>query len=654
MPPTAPEPAPDSITVAAQDLAAVNLGPAAGLIDVDATQLGLGRVTPASGAEELEPTVQVFASSGPSPATAATSIESAPTEGGRVLHTEALVVREGDLIAQRYRVTGILGRGGFGAVYSAEHTGTQQKVALKMLLSSGAGASDSETRRFYREAQVTANLKHPNTVRVFDVGETPAGALFIAMELLHGPTLESLLNSRFNAGQVLEESETIVIANGILRSLQEAHGQQLVHRDLKPANIMLADSGDDEPVVKVLDFGIARRKDSSLTEAGTALGTPIYMSPEQCTGSDIDGRSDLYSLGIILYRCVAGEPPFADPNPLTLMFQHVAGEVPDLRAKARTAVSDAFVDAVKRALSKAPADRFATARDMRQALDLARYSGADGVISSQLAKGIVFFEGDNAADVDAFTVNEPVATATGRGSLPKPADSQPSLAAAVVTEQVVSRPDTAVAPQQRGRPWPLVAGVAAALALTALLTSRLTGTSVAPAAAAATATTVAASETPKAPPQPVALAVPTPLPPAATPTPAPASLPVAAAPDDTALRAQVVAQLGELNPAMQACYERALVGEPGQQGKIKLHFSLGLGGAVADVRPEGANAELARCMTDKLVSFQGFAKVPVPMVFAQTYEFTRSNGPAAPAKASRAKQPTHKAAGTDSNRLIPD
>ncbi len=286
----------------------------------------------------------------------------------RKLDVDATQVREGDVVDGRYRVTGVLGRGGFGAVYSAEHTGTQQKIALKMMLP-GSGADDAEVRRFYREAQVTANLKHQNTVRVFDVGQTKEGALYIAMELLHGPTLEKVLKDRSNEGSVMTELETVKMSIPILKALQEAHGQKLVHRDLKPANIMLADSGDDEPIVKVLDFGIARAQDSSLTGAGTALGTPAYMSPEQCQGGELDGRSDLYSLAVIMYRCVCGQPPFNDRNPLTIMFNHAQAAVPSIPDNAKTPVSEGFVHLVNRALAKSRDERFSSARDMRAALE---------------------------------------------------------------------------------------------------------------------------------------------------------------------------------------------------------------------------------------------------------------------------------------------
>ncbi len=287
---------------------------------------------------------------------------------------EAARCQPGDRVAGKYRVTRKLGQGGFGAVYEAEHTGGLGKVALKMLAM--ADQEQDDIRRFYREAQVTAQLRHANTVRVFDVGQAESGALFIAMELLNGKSLEDELKDLMRNGQVMGCPEAIAMAIDVLKSLSEAHSNGLVHRDLKPANLMLTEV-DGDRVVKVLDFGIAHVQGSSLTGTGRALGTPAYMSPEQCTGQALDARSDLYALGVILYRCVAGKTPFADPNPLTIMFAHASQTPIDVRGVARTPVSDAFAEIVMRALAKQPEHRFAHARDMRQALEAARQAPLD-------------------------------------------------------------------------------------------------------------------------------------------------------------------------------------------------------------------------------------------------------------------------------------
>ena len=280
-------------------------------------------------------------------------------------------LQPGSVVQGRYRVQQRIGRGGFGAVYSATHTGTGQEVALK-LLSVDTGADNLEqVRRFWQEAQITARLRHENTVRVFDVGQSEEGAFYLAMEHLRGQTLQGRLEALAAAGGWMAEAEAIAIGVAICRSLQEAHGKGLVHRDLKPGNVMLLDGEGEEGAhsVKVLDFGIARSAGSSLTGSGTILGTPAYMSPEQCRGDPIDGRSDLYALGALLYRCVAGRPPFVDPNPLTVMFQHAATPPADPRQYATKPLSEAMVAVLLRALAKEPGQRFADARGMREALE---------------------------------------------------------------------------------------------------------------------------------------------------------------------------------------------------------------------------------------------------------------------------------------------
>ncbi len=274
----------------------------------------------------------------------------------------------GQVVAGRYKLGGVLGRGGFGAVYQAHHLSTHQQLAIKFLAIDLESEGDSAIRRFFKEAKVTSQLTHPNTVRVYDFGQSENGALFMAMELLVGPTLERLLRDRTVSGSPLSEAEACDIGIAVLRSLAEAHAKDLVHRDLKPANIMIAAVPDEAPVVKVVDFGIARTRESSLTGAGR-LGTPNYMSPEQCAGRDLDGRSDLYALGAVLFRCITGRAPFRADDPLAIMYSHRHESPPDPRALAPGKVSDAFAEVLLRALAKDPDARFADAKAMRQALE---------------------------------------------------------------------------------------------------------------------------------------------------------------------------------------------------------------------------------------------------------------------------------------------
>ncbi len=282
---------------------------------------------------------------------------------------DALSYTPGDTISGRYRITGTLGKGGFGAVYAAEHVSTLQEIAVKILSLDPTSSDDDVVKRFFKEAQITARLSHPNTVRVFDVGQAEDGPLFLAMEMLRGPTLEQVLKHLSKNGRPMSDKQALDVAIPVLKSMTEAHKAGLVHRDLKPANIMMAQMGGDEPVVKVLDFGCARTQDSSLTAAGTALGTPQYMSPEQCMGEQLDGRSDLYSLGVIMYRCVVGKLPFTDKNPLSLMYMHTHLEPPDPATAGIRRVHPGLAEAIRKTLSKSRDDRYADAKAMRTALE---------------------------------------------------------------------------------------------------------------------------------------------------------------------------------------------------------------------------------------------------------------------------------------------
>ncbi|MSQ82249.1 MAG: serine/threonine protein kinase [Myxococcales bacterium] len=282
---------------------------------------------------------------------------------------------EGTEVNGRYRIDKVIGQGGFGAVYKAKNMATDQDIAIKLLAVSLDSDDSDMIQRFFAEAQVTASLKHPNTIRVFDFGQTEGGALYIAMELLYGRPLNEELRDRVAIGQVFSEEEIIVIGSQVLRSLAEAHTANLVHRDLKPHNIFMHQVEGDDSVIKVLDFGIAKKLGTNMTGTGKAFGTPTYMSPEQAQNRAVDRRSDLYSLGCVFYQLAAGRPPFDGENPLSVLLSHVADAPPDLRQTARTPVSELFVRLVERALSKSAEERFATAMEMRQALEACR--GAD-------------------------------------------------------------------------------------------------------------------------------------------------------------------------------------------------------------------------------------------------------------------------------------
>jgi serine/threonine-protein kinase len=277
--------------------------------------------------------------------------------------------RAGDVIAARYQIEEPIGHGGYGQVFRARHLGTGQDVALKVLIPQG-GDESFTIKRFFLEARVTSGLKHANTIKVFDFGQEDSGLVYLAMELLSGCTLREELRARRKEGRPFTEREAIEIGIAITRSLGEAHAAGLVHRDLKPDNVFLHRVADDEPHVKVLDFGIVKLGDGMHTLSSTTSvpGTPAYMSPEHALNQNVDGRSDLYSLGVILYQMVTLDLPYrAESDPQTL-YMHAYAPVPDPIAHAKTPITERFASTVKIALSKGRDERFRDARAMRDEL----------------------------------------------------------------------------------------------------------------------------------------------------------------------------------------------------------------------------------------------------------------------------------------------
>jgi serine/threonine-protein kinase len=248
----------------------------------------------------------------------------APKPGPRV---DPLV---GKVIDQRYRLVSLIARGGMGKVYKAEQTQLGRTVAIK-LLEIGQGEQDAEFRqRFLLEASTCARLTHPNTVRIFDYGQTWDDILFIAMEYLDGRTLHHVLKTE----PPLAAARVIRILRQVCASLREAHGLGLVHRDLKPGNVVLCQHGDDSDFVRVLDFGLVKqlRSDDELTTHDAVVGSPSYMSPEQIRGDRLDQRSDVYSLGVILYAALVGKAPFSGENAVNVLMAHLHQAPPEIPA----------------------------------------------------------------------------------------------------------------------------------------------------------------------------------------------------------------------------------------------------------------------------------------------------------------------------------
>jgi serine/threonine protein kinase len=235
----------------------------------------------------------------------------------------------GHIIDGRYRIDARLGTGGMGAVYRGTRLLIGDEVAIKILNSDQVSVPQA-AERFRREAQSAARLKHPNAVSVYDFGVSQDGLFYLVMELVVGESVRSLIKER---GPFTPEAAAEVITQ-VCSALDEAHRQSIIHRDIKPDNIMVYPAASGLRV-KVLDFGIAKMRDqpaSNLTQTGSVMGTPHYMSPEQCVGEDLDNRSDIYSLGIVLYEMLAGVVPFNSPTSTAVVIQHVNQAPLPLRA----------------------------------------------------------------------------------------------------------------------------------------------------------------------------------------------------------------------------------------------------------------------------------------------------------------------------------
>ena len=275
----------------------------------------------------------------------------------------------GAIIDGRYRLTEKLGEGGMGTVYKVEHVRMGKVLALKLLRPEVARDKKLK-QRFHQEARLVSKLSHPNTIQVFDFGELEDGSLYIAMEYLSGRDLAWTLRGH----GWLPERKAISIASQVLASLAEAHENNIIHRDIKPANIMLlkGKAGDDR--VKVLDFGIAKltaeEQRKHITGVADFLGTPAYMSPEQAKGEPLDPRSDLYSVGAMLFELLTGRGPFLGPTPLSVITKHMTEEPPRFADVApEKEISLGVEHVVRKALAKRREDRFASAEQMRAALE---------------------------------------------------------------------------------------------------------------------------------------------------------------------------------------------------------------------------------------------------------------------------------------------
>jgi serine/threonine-protein kinase len=266
----------------------------------------------------------------------------------------------GDILANRYKIDKLLGRGGMGAVFRAHDEVLGEDVALKVISSAWAGDERDMIDRFRREASAARKVSSPNVIRIHDLGEAPGGLLYISMEYFPGSTLGDVISKRGS----LDTTEGRDMLRQICDGLHAAHSAGVIHRDLKPQNVLVGERNS----VKIIDFGLAKASFmSGMTATGLIMGTPHYMSPEQIRGKAVDARSDIYALGALTYHAVTGRPPFDGDNAIAIGFAHCT-EPAVAPKQLRPKLSDELNDAIMTALAKEPRDRPQSAEEFRTAL----------------------------------------------------------------------------------------------------------------------------------------------------------------------------------------------------------------------------------------------------------------------------------------------
>jgi serine/threonine-protein kinase len=433
----------------------------------------------------------------------------------------------GRLIAGKYRLDKLIARGGMGAVYIGTHVDLNRPVAIKLLLPN-YNPDEQAFERFRREAYTASSVTHPNIVHIYDFGVLPEGEAYIIMEFANGVTLRDRLREE---GQ-LPIPEAVSIVRQIAAGMDAAHNSGVIHRDLKPSNIILTRDHSGNLLIKIIDFGIAKMSeqlsagDATLTITGTIVGTPRYMSPEQCGGEKVDARSDIYSLGIILYEMLAGRPPFEGDSAVALAVKHLKEPPPPIE-EFRSDIDPLLKSLVEDCLSTNPDERPQTASELASRLDMIMEADHKGAVRDQVSSALPGDQKINSAQplspAPSIPSNSVAAVPVAVESIgDMPIADRPVEAAPIVAEMdadkrrfgprhIVVNLDEKPPEARRSRPMAIYAALAAVLTVAALAywgaTRRQTpvqAESTAAATSAATSPLQGAVPSPTATPQPSA------------------------------------------------------------------------------------------------------------------------------------------------------
>lgn len=380
-------------------------------------------------------------------------------------------IRSGEVFEGKWRIESKLGAGGMGTVFLAHDLALDRKVAIKVL--ARELSTDAEfVSRFEREARLTARLEHPNVVPVYSVGRHGVRP-FMVMKKLEGMTLAQLIERRQASGTRLARAEILAVFSQVSAGLSHLHAQDCVHRDLKAANIFVGPDGH----ATILDFGVLRdTAQTGLTRLGAVLGTPHYMSPEQARGSSaIDHRADVYALGVVLFECLTGAPPFVGETELAVVHQHAYAAPPDV-SQWRPDLPLSLAKTLDRALAKLPDDRFQSADELFRALQASwpgEGSGARDALSAPAPQSAAILAPDNRAAPARVEPpageKEPFPPPEGWSAPAAPAAVAASRPSAAILAGSTGQQDPAAAPARRSRTLAVALGMAAGALLSATL-----------------------------------------------------------------------------------------------------------------------------------------------------------------------------------------